>query len=89
MYYYVLLYIIFIVYFLIEYLRTVFTRELCFQRIICWNYVKYHFGILIYYTQTNVLLCHNSLKSFTLKHLKCSYMFRSLDHPQGAHLVPC
>ena len=30
-----------------------------------------------------------SLKFFTLKHLKCSYMFRSLDHPQGARNVPC
>jgi len=28
-------------------------------------------------------------KIFTLQHLKCSYMFRSLDHPQGAHVVPC
>jgi hypothetical protein len=25
----------------------------------------------------------------TLKHLKGSYMFRSIDHPQGAHAVPC
>jgi len=30
----------------------------------------------------------NDLK-FTLKHLKRSYMFRSYDHPQGAHIVPC
>ena len=30
----------------------------------------------------------NDLK-FTLKHLKCSYMFRSYDHPQGAYIVPC
>ena len=29
-----------------------------------------------------------SLKFF-IKHLKCSYMFRSLDHPQGTRLVPC
>ena len=29
-----------------------------------------------------------SLK-FTLKHLKCSYMFRSHAHPQGAYIVPC
>jgi len=29
----------------------------------------------------------NDLK-FTLKHLKCSYMFRSYDHPQGAYIVP-
>ena len=26
---------------------------------------------------------------FTLKHLKCPYMFRSLDHPQGTRIVPC
>jgi len=26
---------------------------------------------------------------FTLKHLKCSYMFQSYDHPQGAYSVPC
>ena len=26
---------------------------------------------------------------FTLKHLKCSYMFRSYDHPQGAYFVAC
>jgi hypothetical protein len=25
----------------------------------------------------------------TLKHLKSSYMFRSNDHHQGAHVVPC
>ena len=30
----------------------------------------------------------NDLK-FTLKHLKCSYMFRSYDHPQAAYIVPC
>ena len=46
-------------------------------------------SILIYYTPTNALLYYNSLKVFTLNHLKCPYMFRSLDHPQGAHLVPC
>jgi len=34
-------------------------------------------------------LRNTDLKLFTLKHLKCPYMFRSLDHPQGAHLVPC
>jgi hypothetical protein len=37
---------------------------------------------------TNYILCI-SLKLFTLKHLKCSYMFRSLDHPQGARIIPC
>jgi hypothetical protein len=25
----------------------------------------------------------------TLKHLKSSYMFRSIDHDQGARVVPC
>jgi hypothetical protein len=25
----------------------------------------------------------------TLKHLKSSYMFRSIDHHQGAYVVPC
>jgi hypothetical protein len=39
---------------------------------------------LIYYTPKNALLYFNSLK-----HLKCSYMIRSLDHPQGAYIVPC
>jgi len=29
----------------------------------------------------------NDLK-FALKHLKRSNMFRSNDHPQGAHIVP-
>jgi len=29
-----------------------------------------------------------SLK-FTSKHLKRSYMFRSYDHPPGAHIVSC
>ena len=37
---------------------------------------------------TNYIL-YISLKLITLKHLKCSYMFRSLDHPQGARIVPC
>jgi hypothetical protein len=25
----------------------------------------------------------------TLKYLKSSYMFQSIDHHQGAHVVPC
>jgi len=37
----------------------------------------------------NALLYCNSLKSFTLKRLKLSYMFRSLDHPQEAYIIPC
>jgi len=45
--------------------------------------------LVIYYTPTNALLYYNNLKYFTLEHLKCSYMFRSLDHPQGAHFVSC
>jgi len=45
--------------------------------------------LVIYYTPTNTLLYYSSIIFFTLKHLKCSYMFRSLDHHQGAHLVPC
>ena len=36
----------------------------------------------------NYILCI-SLKFFTLTHLKCSYMFWSLVHPQGARIVPC
>ena len=37
----------------------------------------------------DVLLLYFISKIFTLKHLKRSYMFRSLDHPQTAHIVPC
>jgi len=42
-------------------------------------------------TLTNTCIYIYNLKSikFTLKHLKRSYMFRSHDHPQGAHIVPC
>jgi len=36
--------------------------------------------IYIYYLRSLKLI---------LKHLKRSYMFRSHDHPQGAHIVPC
>ena len=43
------------------------------------TYTHTHTYIYIYYLR--------SLK-FTLKHLKCSYMFRSHDHPQGAYTVP-
>jgi hypothetical protein len=42
-----------------------------------------------YYTSTNTLLYTVFIPKFTLKHLKSSYMFRSIDHPQGAHVVPC
>jgi hypothetical protein len=37
---------------------------------------------------TNYIL-YISLKYITLKHFKCSYMFRSLDHPQTARIVSC
>jgi hypothetical protein len=30
-----------------------------------------------------------NLKFITLKHLKRSNMFRSLDHPQGGRIFPC
>jgi hypothetical protein len=38
---------------------------------------------------TNALICIVLFKKHTLKHLKSSYMFRSIDHHQGAHVVPC
>jgi hypothetical protein len=41
-----------------------------------------------YYTPTNALLYIVISLKFTLKHLKCSYMFRSSDHHQGAYTVP-
>jgi aryl-alcohol dehydrogenase-like predicted oxidoreductase len=41
------------------------------------------------YTPTNALLCIVFSLKFTLKHLKCSHMFRSSDHHQGAYRVPC
>jgi hypothetical protein len=37
----------------------------------------------------NALLCIVFILKHTLKHLKSSYMFRSIDHHQGAHVVPC
>jgi hypothetical protein len=40
------------------------------------------------HTNECTVMCYISLK-FTLKCLKSSYMFRSLDHPQGAYIVPC
>ena len=40
-----------------------------------------HIYIYIY------IYCLRSLK-FTLKHLKDFYMFRTYDHPPGAHIVP-
>ena len=42
-----------------------------------------------YYTPTNALLYIILVLKLTLKCLKSSYMFRSLDHPQGAYIVPC
>jgi hypothetical protein len=54
---------------------------------------KYVKKIQVWFTEslhTNecTVIYYNSLK-FTLKCLKSSYMFRSLDHPQGAYIVPC
>jgi hypothetical protein len=43
-----------------------------------------------YYTPTNAqVILYISLKFIILKQLKCSSMFRSLDHPHGARIVPC
>jgi hypothetical protein len=42
------------------------------------------------YTPTNALLYIVFSLKFTLKHLKCSYIFLSSDHHhQGAYTVPC
>jgi hypothetical protein len=38
---------------------------------------------------TNALLCILFTLKLALKHLKSSYMFRSIDHHQGVHVVPC
>ena len=40
------------------------------------------------HTNECTVIYYISLK-FTLKYLKISYMFRSLDHPQGAYIVTC
>ena len=40
------------------------------------------------HTNKCTIVYYISLK-FTLKCLKCSYMIRSLDHPQGAYIFPC
>jgi hypothetical protein len=45
-------------------------------------------SLLIINTNKCTFLYLWSLK-FTLKHLKCSYMFWSSDHPPGAYIVPC
>jgi hypothetical protein len=44
---------------------------------------------LIIKKPTNALLYVVFILKFILKHLKSSYMFRSIDHHQGAHVVPC
>jgi hypothetical protein len=38
---------------------------------------------------TIALICIVFILKHTIKHLKSSYMFRSTDHHQGAHVVPC
>jgi hypothetical protein len=38
---------------------------------------------------TNALIFIVFILKLALKHLKSSYMFRSIDHHQGAHVVPC
>ena len=43
-----------------------------------WNLFNLH-------TPTNAPVYYLRSLKFTLKHLKLSYMFRSYDHPQGAH----
>jgi hypothetical protein len=42
-----------------------------------------------YYTTINALLYIVFILKLALKHLKSSYMFRSIDHHHGAHVVPC
>jgi hypothetical protein len=44
---------------------------------------------LLSITQQRIYKLYINLKFITLKPLKCSYMFRYLDHPQGARIVPC
>jgi hypothetical protein len=45
--------------------------------------------LINYQTPANAILHIVFILKFTLKHLKSSYMFRSIDHPQGAYVVPC
>jgi hypothetical protein len=52
------------------------------------SYITLGPRLINYYTPTNALLCIVFSLKFTLKHLKCSYMFRSSDH-QGEYTVPC
>jgi hypothetical protein len=49
---------------------------------------KLHYGSPIIKTNKCTHIYCIILK-YTLKHLKISYMFRSIDHHQGAHVVPC
>ena len=44
---------------------------------------------LITHTTTCINIYNLRSLKFKLKHLKRTYMFRSHDHPQGAHIVPC
>jgi hypothetical protein len=58
-----------------------------------WNFIvapciwKIHW--LLHTNDCTYYVLYISLKFITSKHLKCRYMFRSSDHPQTAHIVPC
>ena len=58
----------------------------CFSYLYC---CTMHFEDSLSITHQWMHKLYISLKFIALKHLKCSYMFRSLDHPQGARIVPC
>jgi hypothetical protein len=66
------------------------TRARTRRIIICWifNTIGYS-KIINYWTPTSALLYIVFILKFTLKHLKSSYIFRSVDRPQGAYAVPC
>ena len=73
-------------------------KSVCILLKINVHYYFYHFTIhsvdyLITHTNTctYIYIYIYNLRSlkFTLKHLKCSYMFRSHDHPQGAYIAHC
>jgi hypothetical protein len=58
----------------------------------CWaltNFIVALCILKIHYTPTNALLYIVLSLKFTLKHLQCSYMFRSSDQHQGVYKVPC
>jgi len=68
--------------------RRRFVLFLSFHRAFCrlFNYTHQHMHTHIY---TYIYIYYLRSLKFTLKHLKCSYMFRTHDHPQGAYIVPC